>query len=603
MSTIITHEDIYLIKQPSVECFIRINVLNDNDTVLDSLDGLITYGSSKIDSSSDIRRTCSFTIIPTRHQDIKVNEASYIWLNRKIKVQVGIKNLRTNEIKWYSQGHYIYTDTSGSYDVNTNQLQVNCADFMALLDGSRNGVLGQLQTIIPAYEENSTTGEVIEYNYIRDAIIATAKQLGKISAMQIEDIGEYKGLESKNPGDCTIVDSSTEGAILITDNNIKIAENYFGADNVHVGDYVLATGYMLYRFSNVTWNCIPYDLEFSSGDAVLSILTTLRDLYPNYEMFFDKDNIFICQMKPSGYDDDIALSNEYLQQILISENTESYSTNFSEVKNMSEVWGDVIETDYYTESGVTYVDNVYIVPNSAYVDTSSGQEARYYNGDKIAFRVPTTNAAEPSINIENLGAIPIYDGENLNRLGESVLIEDRTYTFKIKVTYENGTYNNRAIFLGQYQPHAMTVLLSQDHHDETYITHEGVEVELYSPEYFYELYDVSPHALTRTINPDSPFTIEKIGSILQVETRESCISDDLALAQSNYNNYVSSRLTDNITITTLLAPFLDVNIKVSYQPFNSEEVNQYIIDSVSHDYENGTTSIVMHRFYPLYSWI
>jgi hypothetical protein len=149
----------------------------------------------------------------------------------------------------------------------------------------------------------------------------------------------------------------------------------------------------------------------------------------------------------------------------------------------------------------------------------------------------------------------------------------------------------------------MTVLLSQDHHDETYTTNTGKTVELYSVEYFCELYNVSAQALTRTINPDSPFTIEKIGSILQVEQKEQCTTDDLALAQSNYNNFVSTRLTDNITITTLLVPFLDVNIKVSYKPFNSDEVNQYIIDSISHDYDNGTSKITMHRFYPLYSWL
>lgn len=562
MAITITSEDIHLVRQPSVECFVRINVLNDDGTVLDSLDGLIAGGSSNIDANSDIRRTASFTIIPTRKQEIKVNEASYIWLNRTIKIEVGLKNLRTNQIKWYSQGYYIYTDTSGNYDASTNTLQVNCADFMALLDGSRNGTLGQIQTVIPAYKEDTNTGKVISYNYIRDAIIYTVGQLGRISAIQVEDVGEYKGLEAKNP-----------------------------------------TGYAQYRAANPTWNCVPYDLEFSSGDTVLGILTTLRDLYPNYEMFFDINNVFVCQMKPSGYDDDIALSNDYIQQLLISENTESTSNAFTEVKNISEVWGEVIEADYYTESGVTYTNNVYNVPNSAYTASTGTSEVRYYNGDKIAFKVPVTNLANPSMNVQSLGAIPIYDGENLNRLKAGILIAGRTYTFKIKRKYVNGSYDTRAIYMGQYQPHGMTVLLSQDHHDETYTTNTGVTVEKYSPEYFYELYDVSPQALTRTINPDSPFTIEKIGSILQVEQREQCTTDDLALAQSNYNNFVSTRLTDNITITTVLVPFLDVNVKVSYKPYNSDEINQYIIDSISHDFENGRSTITMHRFYPLYAWL
>ena len=551
-------EDMRLIRQAVVHCYAKIEILNDNETIMDSIEGIINGGSSTIDANSDIRRTTSFTIIPTFRQEISVNEDSNIWLNKTIKMQIGIENLRTGNIKWWSQGHYIFTETNGVYDANTNTLQVSCADFMALLDGSRNGTLGYNQVLIEAYKEDSNTGEVLEHHYIRDAMITTVKQLGRINQFQIEDIGEYKGLESKNP-----------------------------------------TGYVSYRNANPTWNCVPHDLEFGSDISVLEIVTALRDLYPNYETFFDIDNVFVCQMKPSGYNDPIVLTNSQLQMILVSEGTETSNMNFSEVKNISEVWGDLIEADFYTESGVTYSSNVYNVPNAQYVTS----ENRYYNGDTIAFKVPTTNSASPSMNIQSLGAIPIYDGENLNRLKAGVLIAGRTYTFKIKRSYSSGTYSTRAIYMGQYQPHAMTVLLNKATHSETYTTPSGVTVELYSPEYFKELYDVSPSALTRTINPDSPFAIERIGSILDVENNSNCYTDDLALAQSNYNNFVTTRLTDNITITTLLIPFLEVNTKVEYQPKNSKDTNQYIIDNIAHDFENGTSKITMHRFYPLYSWV
>lgn len=562
MAYAITIEDMRLIMQPKIQCFVRVDVLNDNGTIISSLDGIISGGTNNIDSNSDIRRTCSFEIVPTRNQDIKINETSLIWLNKAIKLQVGIKDIRTKTIKYWNQGYYLFTDTSSQYDANTNTLTVNCADFMTLFDGSRNGVLGYYETKIDAYKEDNDTGEVIEHHYIRDAMMKTVSQLGRINQMQIEDIGEYKGLESKNPD-----------------------------------------GYIQYRQANETWNCVPYDLTFSAGDSVLTILTALRDLYPNYEIFFDENNVFICRMKPSGYDDMVVLTNEQIQSILLAESTENTSLNFSEVKNISEVWGEMIDADYYTEEGVTYTNNVYNVPNEAYIDSTGLTEARYYNGDIIAFRVPVMNQESPKMNVQNLGAISIYDGENLHPLKAGILKANRTYSFKIKRKYENGVYRNWAIYMGQYQPHAMTVLLSEDHHDETIVTPSGKTVEIYSPEYFFELYDVSEYALTRTINPDSPFTVEKIGSILQVETKDTCTTDDLALAQSNYNNYVSTRLTDNVTISTLLIPFLDVGIKVEYKPFNSDTVNQYIIDSISHDYGSGKSTITMHRFYPLYEWI
>lgn len=65
-------------------------------------------------------------------------------------------------------------------------------------------------------------------------------------------------------------------------------------------------------------------------------------------------------------------------------------------------------------------------------------------------------------------------------------------------------------------------------------------------------------------------------------------------------NWKNCRLTDNITITTALLPFLDVNKKVSYRRSDSDVEHQYIISSISHDFSGFTTTITMYRFYPLY---
>ena len=58
---------------------------------------------------------------------------------------------------------------------------MNCADLMAKLDGTKNGQSGALIIQYPAYAEDSATGQIIQYNYIRDAVITTLTQLGKIT--------------------------------------------------------------------------------------------------------------------------------------------------------------------------------------------------------------------------------------------------------------------------------------------------------------------------------------------------------------------------------------------------------------------------------------
>lgn len=84
---------------------------------------------------------------------------------------------------------------------------------------------------------------------------------------------------------------------------------------------------------------------------------------------------------------------------------------------------------------------------------------------------------------------------------------------------------------------------------------------------------------------------------------ENITSNDLAADRAKWENWKNCRLTDNITITTLLMPFLDVNKKVSYKRSDSDREHQYIISSVSHDFASFTTTITMYRFYPLYEML
>ena len=106
-----------------------------------------------------------------------------------------------------------------------------------------------------------------------------------------------------------------------------------------------------------------------------------------------------------------------------------------------------------------------------------------------------------------------------------------------------------------------------------------------------------------TIVAVSPFAIEKLGEIPDIKTGgeyENITSNDLAADRAKWENWKNCRLTDNITITTALLPFLDVNKKVSYKRSDSDTEHQYIISSISHDFSGYTSTISMYRFYPLY---
>lgn len=544
----ITKEDLDLIKQKIMEPKIKIDVYDEDNKLLDSIHGGIIGGSSSINSESDVRRTFNIDVIPHKQFRVEVSNDGLIWINRTVKLQIGLYNRRTKKYNWYKQGSYVFMNTSATYDATNHQLTLNCSDFMAKLDGTKNGQLGALLISYPAYEEDEETGEPIKYNIIRDAVITTITQLGHIKDYNVDDIGEYKAMPQNNPD------------------------------------------YEKYREENPLWNTIPYDLEFNSGCNILSILTTFRDLYPNYEMFFNEEGTFVCQMIPSNYYDDIIISDDFIKKILISENTD---IDLSTVRNICEVWGQVIDTEFYTEdctlSGSTYICNV-----EAY-------DEKYYNGDLVAVKVPESNPESCYININNLGRIGIYDENTDKEITEGQLEANTVYVFKIKVKRENGVDITKAYLLGHWQAHGMNVLVDGSTSTEDYTTSDGRIVKKYSKEYFQDVYNCE--SVEFAIIPESPFTVQKLGEILDVKTGgeyENITSDSLALARAEWENWKNSRLTDSITITTKFVPFADVNIKVSYKRHDLDQEYQYIVKSVSHDFSSFTTTWNLYRFYPLY---
>ena len=94
-----------------------------------------------------------------------------------------------------------------------------------------------------------------------------------------------------------------------------------------------------------------------------------------------------------------------------------------------------------------------------------------------------------------------------------------------------------------------------------------------------------------------------MGEILDVksgEEYESIISNTVAEQNALYQNQISSSRNDTISLSTILIPWLDVNIKVSYKRSNSDVVEQYIVKSISHDFESMSSNITLQKFYPLY---
>lgn len=524
----VTEMDKLLLEQSELNYRYKLFVLDNNHNIVDELNGVSSCGNYNIDADSTIRRTTSFVLeLDSTYHSKHIEEKIETWIGYDFQLQIGLYNIREDSYYWYDCGSYTITSVNTTYDSTNNTLSTELGDWFAKLDGTRNGQIGGAPTIlIPNEDEDGNK------NTIREATVGVLKDNG-ITDYIIQDIGEFYGVDTNE-------------------------------------------GYEEYRTKNPNWNQVPYDLEFNAGCTVSDILTEIRDLYPNNEMYWDIYNNFCFNMIPSCENDPIVLDNNFLQKIIRGENSESVAYDISSIKNITEVFGKTYDIDTFCDS-CSVSANVYTLNLESYEN--------YERGQIVSFTAPSNNISSMRIRINSLSSLPLYYENTNDYIASNTIEKDNIYS--VKISYENNEYI--AYFLGSFQPHAICVLTS-DENDKTY-----------TKEYFQNKYNCNN--IIFRVEKNNPFTIQRLGEILDVKTGnefDNIISDTVAESNALYYNQKTSTANDVVTLTTHMIPWADVNVKVSYQKQQETEIHEYIIKSVSHDLSNNSTTFTMHRFYPLY---
>jgi len=674
MNRPLEQSDLILTYQHVLNLSIRVEVYDKDMNFVETMDCGLVSGTFNMDANSDVRRTASIVVSPNVRSQISflIEEDSLTWINRNIVLQVGIQDHRTQEYTYYKLGTFVIMTYSSTYDATTNQLTLNCSDWMSKLDGTKNGELSALITSFPAYKEfysTESTGGTDCYYFTKDEVNYSGGiiQITSEPHTKYTD-GDYTVIQmpSTNVGndkfrwnDLTtipIIDLTTgmavrPGAMLadynyafrFTNSTLELTSHIpiekvvdgvpilyyvirdamitaltrlgmiydYNIDNI--GEFLGMEQYnedwAQYRIENPLWDNIPYDLEFNVGDNVLSIITTLRDLYPNYETYFDEDGVFCCNMVPSQIADDPYLVDEYFQEILISEN---YDIDTSSIRNICEVWGASLEVDFTAES-CTLSGQDYTIDIPEYGDTE-------FAGDRIAVQIENVNPANARIIVhtqyteaegeetvtkeKTFDPLEIYDEMTDEPLAAGVLEVGTMYVFKIKTKLVDGTTPIKYIYYqSEFQPQAVDVLTDGTVSDEDWTCADGTVVKVWSKEYFADKYGCKLKNIHFTVDPGSALTIQKQGELLSVKQGgefDNILSDQRAMARAIWENWKNARIVDTISINTKLCLFADVNKKVTFRRHDKEESEQYIITSVSHDFQGGTSTLALSHFYPLY---
>ena len=448
--------------------YVRIELLNYQMQTVDLLEGVCTGGSISIDANADIRRTCDLTLV-INNSSFNVESGGRIWLDRYIRIWIGIVSLITGEVEYTNCGVYIIDAPSYNYDAATNTLSLSLLDLMAKLTGLRNGYLPGVPVILKAGEN------------IREAIIDTLA-LGGFTKYVVE--------EAPSPG------------------------------------------------------TIPNDLEFGQGATVYELLSGLRDIYPNYEMYFDVDNVFYYKPIPTGEDDPVYIDDTLWKEIVMSE---TIDVDFQNVKNVIEVYGRTHDPAHFSTE--TTVSN-----NTISLTIADVEE---YTEDMIYGFTLTDNPGYvgASLKINSLTSYPIRLSDGTT--AAEIVAEEGEVYFCVQF---KGTYWN---WLGHLQA----------------------------------------YGYAEDDNPDSPFyinsTVGKIRLPLFGGEYENIFSDDLAKQRADYELWLHTNMNNTVQLQCVPVPWMDVNIKVSYTPQRETTPSEYIIKSVNFGLApSDNMSINMIKFYP-----
>ena len=472
MRDIPTQLEYNLVKRRQRKEYCKIDLLNYKYQKVDEISGVVVGKPSFTNSAtSDIRRTCSISLIP-KEKKYNVEYGAEIWLDKYLQIYIGLENF-DGEIEYTNMGVYLINNPSQVYSATNNTITINGLDLMSKLTGLRNGNLEGLTHIIP------------QGSNVRQAIITLITEAG---------FTKY------------IVD-----------------EMYVSIDNI------------------ITMET-PYEITIDVGGTVYELLVQLRDILPQYQIYFDVDGVFHFNLIPSGENEQIMIDDDIWKSTLINY-TKSY--DFENVKNVIEVVGKTHDISNY---GIATLNVSTFTYNSSISSVTS-----LYDYMEIGF---TTKGAtnNPHLNMNSLGAYQIIEED-----GTAPKMLDNIY-----YVVRWSSVKTKWIFLGE----------------------------------------VTPTAIIEETNPNSPFyvngTFGKVRIALSGTDYDSINSSYLAYKRCKYELYTRCRLQDKVVLNCVPIYWLDVNwvIEITLPNKQGTEITEkYLIKEIN---ISNTQSISLMKYYPYY---
>ena len=323
--------------------YVKITLLDWQERPLREIAGEITSGSITKDGASAVRRTLNLSCtVDSNSYDIDDLKSSFA-INKKIYVEVGIKNYTDKymdptdpqnyfPILWFPQGVFFIGQLSVSASTTGLNLTITGKDKMCKLNGDIGGkfpatvVFNQMDVI--DINGNVDTTNVRIYDIIQECVNHYGEE--DLENIIIDDVPlQIKQVMSWNS--TTPIYGYYQTDSLTQQNQSYILTYDVPADpaydEYHKGDNV---GYI---YTDFVW--VGGDLVAAPGESITSILDKIKSFLGNYEYFYDVYGIFHFQ----------EIKN-YLNTTLAKTVTDI----LEETRYVNDVLGQLNEKDYIIET-------------------------------------------------------------------------------------------------------------------------------------------------------------------------------------------------------------------------------------------------------------
>ena len=206
----ITQSQYMVLKQPTRHLRVKIDIINEQNNIINSLQGISTSGDVNINSTSTYRRSGSVSVLIDKKHNLIPSPSSNIWFNKRVGISIGIEDYMGDTI-WFNLGRFAILDCNLSFNSSELLMTLNLADLMAFLDGSLGGSLShEIRMINKGFS-------------VRQAVISVLQGLVPYSIERIE----VDGLEMNLPYDIEKPSDSTAYEIVSELANLYMGYQFY----------------------------------------------------------------------------------------------------------------------------------------------------------------------------------------------------------------------------------------------------------------------------------------------------------------------------------------------------------------------------------------